>query len=66
MFDSGYKDNEEIELMKYYFDKLIKNETIKQYAEDVEKGGGQSGEFGFDDRAYRQRGNRSKSATWAK
>lgn len=34
---------------EYYFDKLIKNETIKQYAEDVEKGEGQSCEFGFDD-----------------
>lgn len=32
---------------EYYFDKLIKNETIKQYAEDCECNGSSS--FGFDD-----------------
>jgi len=32
MFDSGYKDNEEIELMKYYFDKLNK---VKNHNKDI-------------------------------
>ena len=40
MFDSGYKQDEEIELMKYYFDKLnkVKSHNKETQTKHLRKG----------------------------